>query len=266
MSKRTRATTRMPAREASGQPTAREEGEMVDAEVLAFREQFEQRSPLDELVRTGVQRMLQAAIDAEVEDFVATHADRRDEHGRRQVVRNGRLPSREILTGAGPLAVSQPRVRDHSPAEAGRVTFSPSVLPPYLRRSKAIEELIPWLYLKGVSTGDFSEALQALVGEQAKGLNAHVIVKLKEQWSAEYDQWMKRGLSEKHYVVYVWADGIYAKVRLEDDANDKQCLLVLMGRRGRFVCVAYYPTRSAGCLDRLAVRATRGGPPTGTRS
>jgi transposase-like protein len=172
--------------------------------------------------------MLQAAIDAEVDDFLADHAARRDEQGRRLVVRNGRLPSREILTGAGPLEVSQPRVRDKSPDKDSRVTFSPSVLPPYLRRSKAIEELIPWLYLKGVSSGDFSEALQSLVGERAKGLSANVIVRLKEQWSQEYDTWMQRDLSDKHYV-YVWADGIYANVRLEDDANKRQCLLVLMG-------------------------------------
>lgn len=172
--------------------------------------------------------MLQAAIDAEVDEFIAAHADRRDEQGRRRVVRNGRLPSREILTGAGPLEVSQPRVRDKSPQEKDRVTFSPSVLPRYLRRTKAIEELIPWLYLKGISTGDFSEALQSLVGEQAKGLSANVIVRLKEQWSCEYDDWARRDLSDEQYV-YVWADGIHVNVRLEDDANKRQCILVLMG-------------------------------------
>lgn len=172
--------------------------------------------------------MLQAAIDAEVDDFLAQHAGRLDEQGRRQVIRNGRLPSREILTGAGPLEVVQPRVRDTSPDKDHRVRFSPSVLPPYLRKSKAIEELIPWLYLKGVSTGDFSEALQSLVGDQAKGLSANVVVRLKETWSREYDEWMQRDLTGQHYV-YVWADGIHAKVRLEDDANQKQCLLVLMG-------------------------------------
>ncbi|REJ90255.1 MAG: IS256 family transposase [Planctomycetota bacterium] len=196
--------------------------------MLEFRENFEARSPLDELVRTGAQRMLQAAIDAEVNEFIAQHADRCDEQGRRLVVRNGRLPSREILTGAGPLEVVQPRVRDRSPDPENRVTFSPSVLPPYLRKSKAIEELIPWLYLKGVSTGDFGDALQALVGEGAKGLSANVVVRLKETWGQEYDAWMRRDLSSTQYV-YVWADGIYANVRLEDDANQKQCLLVLMG-------------------------------------
>jgi transposase-like protein len=172
--------------------------------------------------------MLQTAIDAEVSAFVSAHDDRRDDAGRRLVVRNGSLPAREILTGAGPLTVQQARVRDNSPDPNKRVTFAPSVLPAYLRRTDAIEELIPWLYLKGISTSDFGEALQALVGEQAKGLSANVVVRLKEQWSDEYDAWNRRDLSDKQYV-YVWADGIHAKVRLEDEANQKQCFLVLMG-------------------------------------
>jgi putative transposase len=202
--------------------------ENVDPEVLAFRANFESQSPLDEIIREGARRMLQAAINAEVEGFIATHSDRRDEHGRRVVVRNGHLPSREIMTGAGPLEVQQPRVRDNSVEKENRVFFSPNVLPPYLKRTKAIEELIPWLYLKGVSTGDFAKALQALVGEQAKGFSANVIVKLKEKWSGEYEEWKKRDLSGKQYV-YIWADGIHVKVRLEDDANKKQCMLVVIG-------------------------------------
>ena len=195
---------------------------------LRFAPTLKLGMPLDEIVREGARRMLQSAIDAEVEDFLAAHESRRDDQGRRMVVRNGHLPSREILTGAGPVEVQQPRVRDNTPEKENRIVFSPSVLPPYLKKSKAIEELIPWLYLKGVSTGDFSEALQALVGEQAKGLSANVIVKLKESWSQEYEEWTKRDLSEKEYV-YIWADGIHVKVRLEDDANKKQCLLVVIG-------------------------------------
>jgi transposase-like protein len=124
--------------------------------------------------------------------------------------------------------VTQPRVRDKSPEPSTRVRFSSSILPAYLRKSKSIEELIPWLYLKGISTGGFSEALQALVGPAAKGLSANVIVRLKESWSREYDAWMNRDLTGKQYV-YVWADGIHAQVRLEDEPNSKQCLLVLMG-------------------------------------
>lgn len=200
----------------------------IDPEVLAFRQQFDDRSPLDEIVREGARRMLQAAIDTEVDTFIETHQHRRDENDRRLVVKNGSLPTREILTGAGAIQVTQGRVRDNSPFPEDRVQFTPGVLPAYLKRTDAIEELIPWLYLKGVSTGGFGEALQALVGEKAKGLSANVVVRLKEQWADEYDAWMKRNLSEKQYV-YVWADGIHAKVRLEDDANKKQCLLVLMG-------------------------------------
>lgn len=172
--------------------------------------------------------MLQEAINAEVEAFIDEHRDRLDEQGRRLVIKNGNLPPREILTGAGSVEVTQGRVRDNSPDRESRVQFTPSVLPAYLRRTAAIEELIPWLYLKGISTGDFGEALQALVGERAKGLSPNVIVRLKDQWADEYDEWSRRDLAGKHYV-YIWADGIYAKVRLEDDANKKQCLLVLMG-------------------------------------
>ena len=202
--------------------------EQIDPEVISFRRQFESVSPLDSLVREGARKMLQEAINAEVDDFIDQHRDRRDIEGRRLVVKNGSLPAREILTGAGPIKVTQGRVRDNSPNSKDRVQFSPSILPAYLRRTDAIEELIPWLYLKGISTGDFGEALQSLVGERAKGLSANVIVRLKDQWSDEYEQWSRRDLSDKHYV-YVWADGIYAKVRLEDDANKKQCMLVLMG-------------------------------------
>jgi transposase-like protein len=200
----------------------------LDSEVVAFRRQFEDGSTLDQIIREGAQRMLQAAINAEVDSFVERHEDRRDEQGRRLVVRNGHLPTREILTGAGPVQVRQGRVRDNSPNADERVQFTPSVLPAYLRRSSAIEELIPWLYLKGVSTGDFQEALQALVGEKARGLSPNVVVRLKQQWGEEYDQWCRRDLSQKQYV-YLWADGIHVKVRLEDDANKKQCILVLIG-------------------------------------
>ena len=172
----------------------------VNPEVLAFRQQFDDRSPLDQLVREGARKMLQEAIDAEVDAFIDDHRHRRDEDGRRLVVKNGSLPAREIITGAGPIGVQQGRVRDNSADADARVRFAPSVLPAYLRRSNAIEELIPWLYLKGISTNDFGEALQALVGERAKGLSANVIVRLKDQWSDEYERWSERDLSGKYYV------------------------------------------------------------------
>lgn len=200
----------------------------LDPEVVEFRSQFDKTSPLDELVRTGAQRMLQSAIEAEVEEFIAVHGDRRDAGGNRLVVRNGYQPARELLTGAGRLEVEQPRVRDNSAQKEGRVRFSSSILPSYLRRSKSIDELIPWLYLKGISTGDFSEALQSLLGEGAPNLSPNVVVRLKEKWGQEYDQWSRRDLREKQYV-YVWADGIHVNVRLENEADQRQCLLVLMG-------------------------------------
>ena len=184
--------------------------------------------PLDDLVRLGAQRMLQSAIEAEVQVFLERHQERTDDDGRRLVVRNGYAPTRTILTGAGPLEVSQPRVRDNSPNSEQRVQFSSKILPPYLRRSKSIDELIPWLYLKGVSSGDFGEALQCLLGEDAKGLSPNVIVRLKEKWSKEYEDWNCRDLSDKQYV-YVWADGIHVNVRLESEGNQRQCMLVLMG-------------------------------------
>lgn len=200
----------------------------LDPEVVEFRYQFGQTSPLDELVRHGAQQMLQTAIEAEVDEFLSQHAERREAWGNRVVVRNGYLPRREILTGAGRLEVEQPRVRDNSANKKDRVRFTSSILPPYLRRSRAIDELIPWLYLKGISTGDFSEALQALVGKDAPALSPNVVVRLTQQWSQEYDAWSRRDLSEKQYV-YLWADGIHVNVRLENEANQRQCLLVLMG-------------------------------------
>ena len=199
-----------------------------DPEVIRFRAEFDQRSPLDELVREGAQKMLQSAIEAEVNDFLLAHEHRRDEAGRRQVVRNGHLPSRELVKGAGKLDVRQPRVRDNSPDKEQRVRFSSSILPPYLRRSKSINELLPWLYLKGISTGDFSEALQSLLGPDVKGLSPNVIVRFKEEWSQEYESWSHQDLSQKRFV-HIWADGIYVNARLEDIENRRQCMLILMG-------------------------------------
>jgi len=125
------------------------------------------------------------------------------------------------MTGARPLEVQQPRVPDKAPRIDERVVFTSAILPPYLRKSRSIEELIPWLYLKGVSTGDYAEALQALVGADAKGLSPNVIVRLKEKWGHEYEEWSRRDLSGEEFV-YIWADGIHVNVRLEDEGNQKQ--------------------------------------------
>jgi transposase-like protein len=199
-----------------------------NAEVLKFGPVGNARSILDQIVRDGARRMLQAALEDEVNAFLETHATKVDQNGRRMVVRNGYLPSREVVTGAGGLEVQQPRVRDKSSDAEERIRFSSSILPPYLRRSKAIDELIPWLYLKGISTGDFSEALQSLTGSPVDGVSANTIVRLKETWTKDFEAWNARNLSGKKYV-YVWADGIHINVRLEDQENQRQCILVLMG-------------------------------------
>lgn len=179
---------------------------------------------LTEVLRQGATQLLAQAIQAEVAAYLDAHADVRDPGGRQQVVRNGYLPQRTILTGLGPVEVKQPRVQDRRPPDQ-REKFSSAILPPYLRKTRSIEELIPWLYLKGVSTGDFSEALAALLGPQAKGLSAATVTRLKAVWAEEYQTWSKRPLAGKHYV-YVWADGVHFNVRLEDD---RPCILVLIG-------------------------------------
>jgi len=171
--------------------------------------------------------MLAQAIEDEADDWIASHASVTDENGHRQIVRNGHLPARKIQTGVGAVEVKQPRVRDRRPVE-DREPFNSSILPRYLRKTKSVEELIPWLYLKGVSTGGFTEALQALFGPDAPGLSATTITRLKAGWETEYQQWSHRSLEAKRYV-YVWADGVYFNVRLESQGNQRQCILVLMG-------------------------------------
>jgi putative transposase len=183
-----------------------------------------EKDVLTNVLRVGAQRLLAQAVQAEVADYLAARQDVRDAAGRRQVVRNGSLPERTITTGVGPIPVQQPRVRDRRPAEQ-RETFRSAILPPYLRKTKSIEELIPWLYLKGVSTGDFAEALAALLGPDAPGLSATTVTRLKAVWQQEYDAWSRRSLDGKRYV-YVWADGVHFNIRLEED---RQCILVLLG-------------------------------------
>jgi transposase-like protein len=138
------------------------------------------------------------------------------------------MSSREVISGAGQLKIQQPRVRDKSPSNGDRVKFSSSILPPYLRRSKSIGELLPWLDLKGVSTGDFSDALPSITGGPVEGMSANTIVRPKDSWSKDFEQWNQRDLSSKRHV-YFWADGIHVNLRLEDEANQRQCILVLMG-------------------------------------
>lgn len=180
--------------------------------------------PLIEVFRKGARDMLKRALEAEVEEFVAQFDKIRDESGKRMVTRNGYLPERNIQTGIGDIPVKAPRVADRRKS-GEKIKFSSSILPTYLRRTKSIEDLLPWLYLKGISTGDFSEALAALLGKDAPGLSASTISRLKDAWSEELKEWQQRSLKGKEYV-YFWVDGIHFGARMEDAA---QCMLVIIG-------------------------------------
>ncbi|QDU66542.1 IS256 family transposase [Engelhardtia mirabilis] len=192
--------------------------------------QFQPDAPtadiLQDVLREGARKMLITALQAEVAEYIDAHADQVDEQGRRLVVRNGSCPERTIQTALGDIPIARPRVDDRRLDDGGnRIQFTSKILPPYLRRSKTIEELIPWLYLRGVSTGDFGEALGGLLGEGAAGLSASTVVRLKQAWEEEHRTWSKRELAGKHYV-YLWADGIHSNVRLTDE---RACMLVIMG-------------------------------------
>ena len=179
------------------------------------------RDALTEVLREGARTLLAQAVEAEVAEFLARHQGEQDAAGRTRMVRNGHLPERTIQTGLGQVAVKAPRVHDRR----GQVRFSSAMVPRYLRRARTIEELLPWLYLKGISSGDFSEALAALLGRDAPGLSAGTISRLKAVWIEEHARWEQRSLAHKQYV-YLWVDGIHFGVRLEE-AN--QCILVAIG-------------------------------------
>ncbi len=186
----------------------------------------EVRDLLTDILRKGAQEMLATAIEAEVEEYIQEFAQLRDENGRHLVVRNGYMPEREIQTPIGRIEVRKPRVNDKRIDEEGnRIRFSSSILPPYLRKTKSLEELIPWLYLKGISTGDFPDALASILGPGAGGLSPTSICRMKEHWQDEFEQWQQRSLQGKRYV-YFWVDGIYFNIRLTDD---RPCILVIIG-------------------------------------
>jgi putative transposase len=177
---------------------------------------------LTELLRRGARGLIEKAVEAELELLLEQYANVTDLSGRRAVVRNGHLPERDILTGLGPVAVRVPKVRDRS---GSGVKFNSAIVPPYVRKAQRVEAALPWLYLRGISTGDMQEALSILLGEEAKGLSPAVVSRLKAQWTEAYTAWNQRDLAGERYV-YVWADGIYSTLRGEDD---RLCLLVLIG-------------------------------------
>jgi putative transposase len=176
---------------------------------------------LSELVRQGARQIIAQAVEVEVNEFLSQYQSLKDDSGRQMVVRNGYLPARTITTGIGEVAVQVPKVRDRS---GSGIKFNSLLLPPYLKRSRSVEEVLPWLYLKGISTGDFGEALSALLGPQAKGLSAATVSRLKSKWQQEHQHWQGRSLRSKRYV-YVWADGIYFSLR----GDERQCILVIIG-------------------------------------
>ena len=195
-------------------------------DLIAFPSQAT-KDVLTPILREGARQMLVAAIEAEVQEWVEQRAAHRDESGHQLVVRNGFHPPRTIQSGIGDIEIRKPRAHDRRCDDQHEVFIS-KILPPYLRRTRAIEELIPWLYLKGISTGDFPEALQALFGPSGTGLSTTTVTRMIRIWQDEHAAWTKRSLADKHYV-YVWADGIHFNIRLEDESNRKQCILLIMG-------------------------------------
>jgi len=198
-----------------------------DTTILPFRQSETITDPLTELARQGARRMLAEALKAEADAFVASFADERLDDGRQRVVRHGFGPERQIQTGIGALDVQRPKVRDRlaTPDPSNKIRFTSSILPKWARRSVSLDALLPVLYLKGISTGDFQEALSAIMDPDAPNLSPIVISRLTAGWQAQYDAWTRRDLSVRHYV-YIWADGVYLQARMEENA---ECMLVIMG-------------------------------------
>ena len=194
--------------------------------VVRFRQPDDVDDPLTEVLRAGARRLLAQAVELEAEAFLAERDDLRLPDGRPRLVRHGHGPERQIQTGIGPVPVSRVKIRDRGGAvEGDRVRFSSSILPRWARRTRSLDALLPVLYLRGVSTGDFQEALAALLGKDAPNLSPSVVSRLTAEWQVEYERWQARDLSARRYV-YVWADGVYLQARMEDHA---ECMLVLIG-------------------------------------
>jgi transposase-like protein len=196
---------------------------MADDSVVRFERPEAVEDPMTALLRGGAQRLIQQAVEAELAELLERHAGKTDAQGRAAVVRNGYLPAREVLTGIGPVAVTVPKVRSRTDEP---VVFRSSLVPPYVRRAKTLEAALPWLYLKGISSGQMADALAVLVGPQAKGLSASVVSRLKRQWQQEYDTWRRRRLDSERWV-YLWADGIYSGLRAAE--GRRLCTLIVIG-------------------------------------
>jgi putative transposase len=199
---------------------------MSENKVVPLRQPDEIDDPLTEILRSGARRLIAQAVEAEFDAFVASHADDKLPDGRQRVVRHGHDPVRTIQTGIGPIEVEKPKARDRGALGAdARIRYSSAILPQWARRTKSLDALLPALYLRGISAGDFQEVLTALLGKDAPNLSPAVIARLKGEWEDEYKLWQKRDLSARRYV-YVWADGVYLQARMEPQA---ECMLVLIG-------------------------------------
>ena len=193
--------------------------------VLAFRQPSTVDDPLTDILRAGARDLLARAIEIEVDTFLAGTSELTLPDGRARLVRHGYGPARQIQTGIGPVEVARPKVRDRGASGANRIRFSSAILPLWARRTKSLDALLPVLYLRGISTGDFQDALSALLGKDAPNLSPSVIARLTADWQAEYERWQRRDLSARRYV-YLWADGVYLQARMEDHS---ECILVLVG-------------------------------------
>ena len=199
---------------------------MSDSTVVSFRQPDTVDDPLTAVLRNGARRLLAQAIEAEADAFLAAMKDMRLLDGRDRLVRHGHGPERQVQTGIGPVAVKRVRLRDRGAEDAGgRIHFTSAILPRWSRRTRSLDALLPVLYLRGVSMGDFQEALSALLGKDAPNLSPSVIVRLRGEWEADYERWQRRDLSARRYV-YIWADGVYLQARMEPQA---ECMLVLIG-------------------------------------
>ena len=199
---------------------------MNENRVVCLRQKDEIDDPLTEILRTGARRLITRAVEVEFDTFLASISDLALADGRQRVVRHGHDPVRTIQTGIGPVKVQKPKARDRGAPQAGeRIRFTSSILPKWARRTKSLDALLPALYLRGISAGDFQEVLTALLGKDAPNLSPAVIARLKGEWEDEYQRWQKRDLSARRYV-YVWADGVYLQARMEPQA---ECMLVLIG-------------------------------------
>jgi transposase-like protein len=199
---------------------------MSEDKTVSFKPPGQIDDPLTEVLRAGARQLLEQAVEAELEAFLAAYADLKTEDGRQRLVRHGHGPERDVLTGIGPVPVRRAKARDRGASgDQPRIRFTSNILPRFARRTRSLDAVLPVLYLRGLSSGDFQEALSALMGERAPALSPQVLGRLKADWQDDYERWQQRGLTGRGYV-YLWADGVYLQGRLEDE---HQCILVLIG-------------------------------------